>query len=175
LLSWAPGCAKDLAVIFGFLAQKHKYCSAVAFTDENLLMRQRRFYVYMLTSSSRRALYTGLTNNIHKRKEQHRVSDDSTFVGRYNTFRLVYVEAFEDVRNAIDREKVIKGWTRRKKEALIRSVNPQWRDLSVEWGSQYRPQSLSIEGAGKNQRQPQPQGPFDYAQGRLFAQTRRSG
>lgn len=102
-------------------------------------MQKRRYYVYLTTSSSRRALYTGMSNSVYNRKDQHLASDDSTFVGRYRAFRVVYIEVFEDVRNAIDREKQIKGWTRAKKEALVRSVNPQWRDLSVDWGKQYQP------------------------------------
>jgi putative endonuclease len=109
-------------------------------------MREHRYWVYMTTSSSRRPLYTGTTNNPFKRKDQHEASDDSTFVGRYKAHRVVYLEMFEDVRNAIDREKEIKGWTRAKKEALIRSVNPQWRDLSAEWKNRFKPEK-------------QPQGP----------------
>jgi putative endonuclease len=112
----------------------------------NLSMSERRYYVYMSTSASRRALYTGVSNSVYNRKDQHVASDDSTFVGHYRAFRIVYIEVFEDVRNAIDREKEIKGWTRAKKEALIRSVNPKWRDLSADWGKQYKPEK-------------QPQGP----------------
>jgi len=105
------------------------------------LVRERRYYVYMLTSSSRRALYTGVTNNIYTRHPQHFCADEDAFAGRYKTFRLVYVEVFQDVRNAIRREKEIKGWTRAKKDALIRSVNPGWKDLSADFGTQYKPES----------------------------------
>jgi len=93
----------------------------------------------MFTSSSRRALYTGITNNIYHRKEQHLESHNSTFAGRYRAFRLVYIEVFKYVKNAIACEKQIKGWTRAKKEGLVRSVNPQWLDLSADWGKQYQP------------------------------------
>ena len=103
------------------------------------MVRERRYYVYMLTSSSRRVVYTGVTNDIFYRREGHLSSDDSTFAGNYRAFRLVYVEEFKYVRNAIAREKQIKGWARAKKEALVRSVNPQWRDLSGDWGKQYKP------------------------------------
>jgi putative endonuclease len=105
------------------------------------LVRERRYYVYMLTSSSRRALYTGVTNNIYSRHPQHLNAGPDTFTGRYRTFRLVYVETFHDIRNAIRREKQIKGWTRAKKDALIRSVNPSWEDLSADFGNQYKPES----------------------------------
>lgn len=109
-------------------------------------MRTRRYYVYMLQSISRHALYTGMTNSAYRRKDEHDAADDSTFAGRYKTHRLVYLELFEDVRNAIDREKEIKGWTRAKKEVLVRSVNPQWRDLSADWKDRFKPKK-------------QPQGP----------------
>jgi putative endonuclease len=105
------------------------------------LVRERRYYVYMVTSSSRRALYTGVTNSIYSRHVQHLEADGDTFVGPYKAFRLVYVEVFHDVGNAIRREKEIKGWTRAKKDALIRSVNPGWKDLSADFGKQYKPQS----------------------------------
>jgi putative endonuclease len=109
-------------------------------------MRKRHYYVYMLTSSSRRPLYTGVTDNLFHRKDLHEASDTSTFVGRYQALRLVYFEIFDDVRNAINREKKIKGWTRAKKNALVRSMNPQWRDLSAEWKERFKPEK-------------QPQGP----------------
>jgi len=105
------------------------------------LVRDRRYYVYMLTSSSRRALYTGVTNNIYSRYPQHLDANKDTFVGRYRAYRLVYIEVFRDVRNAIGREKEIKGWTRAKKDSLIRSVNPSWRDLSADFGKQFKPES----------------------------------
>jgi putative endonuclease len=101
--------------------------------------RERRYYAYMTTSSSRRALYTDMTNSIYNRHDQHLDSDPSSFVGRYRALRLAYVEVFRDVRNAIAREKEIKGWTRAKKEALVRSTNPQWRDLSADFGKQFEP------------------------------------
>jgi putative endonuclease len=78
-------------------------------------------------------------NNVYRRIDQHRNSDSSTFAGRYKTFRVVYVEVFRDVRAAIRREKEIKGWKRSKKEALISSVNPSWKDLSAEWPHRFRP------------------------------------
>jgi len=133
-------------------------------------MRQERlFYVYMTTSSSRRALYTGVTNSIYNRHDQHVDSGDSSFVGRYRAFRLVYVEVFRDVRNAIAREKQIKGWTRARKEALVRSVNPQWRDLSADFGKQFKP-AKQMQGQSQNPSQSQ------KATARSFAPyTGRSG
>jgi putative endonuclease len=91
------------------------------------------FFVYILTSSSRRVLYTGLTNNLHKRVFEHKNHLIEGFTDVYNATRLVYFESFDDIRNAIDREKQIKRWRREKKVALIRKFNPSWRDLAEGW------------------------------------------
>jgi putative endonuclease len=101
------------------------------------MRKEHRYYVYILTSISRRALYTGITNAIMQRLAQHKESGPDTFVGRYHATRLVYYEVFQDVRKAIAREKEIKGWSRAKKEALIRSANLEWQDLSTGWGKPF--------------------------------------
>ena len=100
-------------------------------------MRKHRYSVYLLTSSSRRALYTGVTNDLEFRKLQHLETGEETFVGKYKAYRLVYYEDYRWVQSAIAREKEIKGWSRKKKEALIRSVNPGWKDLSADWGKSF--------------------------------------
>ena len=92
------------------------------------------YFVYITTNSSRRSLYTGVTNNLYKRDDQHADADDSTFVGRYHVTRLVYFESFRYIGNAIAREKQIKGWTRAKRIVLIKSMNPTWQDLAEGWG-----------------------------------------
>jgi putative endonuclease len=91
---------------------------------------ERRYFIYMLTSISRRALYIGVTNHVPRRLCQHRESREG-FTAKYKTFRLVYYEVFLDVRNAIAREKEIKSWTRAKKNHLILQANPSWRDLAA--------------------------------------------
>jgi putative endonuclease len=97
-----------------------------------------RYFVYMLNSSSRRVLYTGITNALTARVMEHRRGENpKSFAAQYRAFRLVYYEEFCDVRAAIAREKQIKGWTRAKKNALVESVNPQWRDLIAEWESKF--------------------------------------
>jgi putative endonuclease len=68
-----------------------------------------------------------------RRIREHKARVGSGFASRYKVDRLVYFERFEDVRNAIERERTIKGWLRIKKIGLIVSVNPAWRDLSSEW------------------------------------------
>jgi putative endonuclease len=68
-----------------------------------------------------------------QRVRQHKTGSGSGFTAKYRLDRLVYFERFEDIRNAIEREKQVKGWLRSKKITLIVSVNPAWRDLSQEW------------------------------------------
>jgi putative endonuclease len=91
----------------------------------------RQYYVYILASKSR-TLYTGVTNNLHVRLLQHRQGQDG-FTSRYRITELVYYTIFDHPRDAIQCEKRIKSWTRAKRVALIRSVNPKWRDLSADW------------------------------------------
>jgi putative endonuclease len=92
----------------------------------------RTYHIYIMASASR-VLYTGVTNNIQRRGFQHREKQVPGFSAQYNVKELVYLESFGDVRVAIAREKLIKGWLRLKKIALIESLNPGWKDLSVEW------------------------------------------
>ena len=77
-------------------------------------------------------LYTGVTNNLELRAAQHRQKLVPGFTARYNVHRLVYYELYGDIRRAIAREKQIKGWLRKRKIALIESVNPFWKDLVIE-------------------------------------------
>jgi predicted GIY-YIG superfamily endonuclease len=72
----------------------------------------------------------------------------SSFASKYKLDRLVYFERFEDIHNAIEREKRIKGWLRIKKIALIVSVNPAWRDLSLEWYERHQFQPVSAVAQG---------------------------
>ena len=93
----------------------------------------RCYCVYIMTNRSR-TLYTGVTGNLVQRVEQHKDGTFEGFTCRYKIDRLVYFEKYGDIRLAIAREKVIKGWLRVKKVQLIVSQNPEWRDLSAEWG-----------------------------------------
>lgn len=95
--------------------------------DENI------YYVYMMQSMSRHALYVGMTNDLRKRVWEHRNHIREGFSDNYNCARLVYWESFDDVANAIDREKQIKCWRRDKKERLIERKNPRWKDLAADW------------------------------------------
>ena len=71
-----------------------------------------------------------LTNNLERRVAEHKLGVAPGFTRRYKATRLVYYESTPDVRDAIEREKQIKGWLRRRKIELIASINPYWRDLS---------------------------------------------
>ena len=89
----------------------------------------KTYFVYIL-SSRYRALYTGVTGDLNRRMFEHRHKIYEGFTKRYNISRLVYFESFTDVRAAIAREKQIKGWSRAKKLDLIRSLNPEWKELA---------------------------------------------
>ena len=86
------------------------------------------YYVYIMTNVSK-TLYVGVTGDLERRVWEHKHKLLSGFTKRYNLTRLVYSEVTPDVRAAIAREKQIKGWLRRKKVALVESMNPEWRDL----------------------------------------------
>ena len=88
----------------------------------------RTFYVYIMASRSR-VLYVGVTNDLVRRTNQHK-RGMASFTSRYRVTRLVYFETFVDIRDAIAREKEIKGWVRMRKTRLIDSRNPTWEDLS---------------------------------------------
>ena len=78
-------------------------------------------------------LYTGMTNDLKRRAYEHKHKLVEGFTKKYRLFRLVYFEETPSVRAAIEREKQIKGWSRKKKIALIESVNPCWDDLGRSW------------------------------------------
>lgn len=93
---------------------------------------QSYYYVYILTNHTG-TLYVGVTNDLERRLEEHRQGLGSRFAAAYNLRRLVYYEVYGDIRDAIAREKQIKGWRRRKKVELVEAQNPGWQDLSAEW------------------------------------------
>ena len=91
---------------------------------------RRTSYIYILTNKTHRVLYTGVTSNLARRIHQHRQGTAKSFTKKYNVTKLVYVETFDDIRDAIAREKQIKAGSRQKKIDLITGENPEWRDLS---------------------------------------------
>jgi len=96
------------------------------------IMPRRQYHVYIMASLSR-TMYVGVTNDLAARAFQHRTKVLRGFTTKYSVTRLVHAEEFSDVRDAIAREKQIKGWRRERKVALIESANPEWEDLSGTW------------------------------------------
>ena len=92
-------------------------------------MADKKGYVYILTNGANKVLYTGVTSNLIKRVYEHKHKLIDGFTKKYNVGKLVYYEAFDDILNAIVREKQIKGWLRSKKISLIEKFNLEWRDL----------------------------------------------
>jgi putative endonuclease len=88
-------------------------------------------YVYMMSSPSR-TLYTGVTNDLERRVNEHKSGAFDSFTKRYRVNRLVYFQETNDINAAIAAEKQIKGISRSKKIALIEAENPTWQDLSAE-------------------------------------------
>lgn len=91
------------------------------------------YYVYIMSSTSNYTIYTGVTNNLVRRVYEHRTgADPDGFTTKYAVKKLVYYESTHDVLSAIEREKQIKSWSRKKKNTLIADINPAWRDLYPE-------------------------------------------
>ncbi len=89
----------------------------------------REYFIYIMTNKRNGTLYTGVTNNLARRVYEHKHKLRKGFTSKYDLSSLVYYERFSDIRDAIAREKQIKGWVRVRKKALIESMNPQWEDL----------------------------------------------
>ena len=93
-------------------------------------MQYKNDYVYILASSTNVTIYTGVTSDLIKRVYEHRQGlDPKSFTAKYKVHKLVYYEHTTDVKAAIEREKQIKSWNRKRKNELITSKNPMWLDL----------------------------------------------
>jgi putative endonuclease len=95
-------------------------------------MTNRIYWVYIMTNRSG-TLYTGVTGNLPRRIYEHRHRLIPGFTSRYRIDRLIHVEPFSEIRDAIAREKQIKAWRQSHKLDLIAQSNPEWRDLGEEW------------------------------------------
>ena len=87
--------------------------------------------MYILFNKPYGVLYTGVTNNLERRIKEHKEKLHG-FTGKYNVIHLGYCEYYQDIRDAIKREKQIKSGSRKKKIFLIESLNPEWKDLSID-------------------------------------------
>ncbi len=94
---------------------------------------KKRYYVYLLTNWNNRVMYIGVTNNLERRLYEHINKLVKGFTEKYNVHKLVYYEETPDIKVALEREKEIKKWRREKKDNLVVSINPTWKDLSEEW------------------------------------------
>jgi putative endonuclease len=92
-------------------------------------MRIYSYYVYILTNTNNRVLYTGVTNDLERRCFEHKSKKIKGFTQKYNIDKLVYYTNFDSIDDAIAREKQIKGYSREKKIALINKFNEEWRNL----------------------------------------------
>ncbi len=96
-------------------------------------MGKKEYCVYIMTNSRHTVLYTGVTNGLFRRVEEHKSGKGSAFTKKYNVNKLVFYESGDDINIAIAREKQIKAGSRKKKIDLINSMNPEWKDLSEEF------------------------------------------
>jgi putative endonuclease len=90
---------------------------------------EHQYYVYLLTNKNNSVIYTGVTNDLKRRVYEHKKKLIDGFTKKYNVNKLVYFEATNDIKSAIQREKQIKAGSRKKKIDLINSTNKDWKDL----------------------------------------------
>ena len=88
------------------------------------------YSVYILTNNTDSVMYIGVTNNLNRRLLEHKNEQMEGFTKKYHLHKLVYFENYSEINDAIAREKQLKGWTREKKNQLVKSKNPNWDD----WG-----------------------------------------
>ncbi len=100
-----------------------------ALTYAALMVEDKQYFVYILASRRHGTLYVGVTNDLLRRTREHRTALLPGFTRRYGVKRLVYYESYQDVGDAIHREKILKEWRRDWKIALIEKSNPEWVDL----------------------------------------------
>ena len=92
-------------------------------------MREYHFFVYILTSYNGNAMYIGVTNDLVRRVFQHKSGLIEGFTKQDRVHELVYFEQLEDVRAALEREKQLKKWSRAKKNGLVETANPEWKEI----------------------------------------------
>jgi putative endonuclease len=92
----------------------------------------KRGYVYILTNKYNTVLYAGVTSDLKERIYEHKIGQGSLFTSLYNVHKLVWFDEYQDIREAIAREKLLKRWRRNWKFDLIRKLNPDFRDLYEE-------------------------------------------
>ena len=92
-------------------------------------MPDRTYFIYIMTNQHDQVLYTGVTNDLFRRVSEHKEWKGGKFTSRYHLTKLVYYEVFDYINDALEREKQIKGGSRKKKIEMISEMNPEWIDL----------------------------------------------
>ena len=95
------------------------------------------YYVYIMSNTSDTTVYIGVTNDIERRVSEHKNGLIPGFTQKYNCTKLVYYETYSDINQAIEREKKLKKWRRKKKDWLISTLNPDKNDLSIDFSTPY--------------------------------------
>ncbi len=90
------------------------------------------YYVYILATKNNSTIYIGVTNNLERRIYEHKNELIAGFTKRYHIHKLVYYETTTDIKAAITREKQLKSWSRERKNNLIHSINPEWKEISFD-------------------------------------------
>ncbi|TYB31573.1 MAG: GIY-YIG nuclease family protein [Candidatus Mcinerneyibacterium aminivorans] len=93
----------------------------------------KKGFVYFLTNRNNKVLYIGVTSNLKKRIYEHKNKLIEGFTNKYNCEKLVYYEKYNDINEAIEREKQLKNWHRDWKNNLVEKENSEWKDLSEEF------------------------------------------
>lgn len=83
-----------------------------------------------MSNANNNVLYTGVTNDLSRRVEEHKQGMNDGFTKKYNVKKLVYAEKYDDIQTAIIREKQIKSWSRAKKNELVETVNKEWIEIA---------------------------------------------
>lgn len=98
-----------------------------------MTMREEKiYYVYIITNKYNTVLYIGVTNDLVRRLNEHKNKIKKGFTQRYNLYKLIYYEMTTEIISALNREKEIKKWSRKKKKELINTKNRSWKDLGTE-------------------------------------------
>lgn len=109
------------------------------------------YNVYILTNKNNTVVYIGVTNNIERRLYEHKNELIKGFTKKYHLHKLVYNEVYNDINDALRREKQLKGWKRERKNALIQASNPNWEDISsFPCHSERSEESHAIRTSGKD-------------------------
>jgi putative endonuclease len=95
-------------------------------------MGDRKYFVYIMSNGNNTVLYTGVTNDLQRRVQEHKTGKGGIFTKKYNVTKLVYYECGDNINMALVREKQIKAGSRQKKIDLVNSMNPGWTDLFEE-------------------------------------------